>query len=300
MTNQLSSQAKTANILPHLQSASLISLGQLCDDDCTVILDKYSLTATKNGQVVLTGTRNPQDGLWDVSLTTFNSNSTKSNTTNTSPKTPIERANIIIRKNQTTKELATYLHATCGSPAISTLLNAIKEGILQSWPGIELIKESDINPSIATTKGHLDQERKNLQSTRTLQPTQAQSTTASPSSPTPPAMKPPAPEELPIGPRNQSHKCFSLIQTFAKKAYSDLAGRYPHISSRGIQYIIVYDSSSILFTPLKNCTTGEISKAWTSIHDCLAKHGNAPKLYILDNEVSFEFKAALQKQQIAF
>ena len=61
-----------------------------------------------------------------------------------------------------------------------------------------------------------------------------------------------------------------------------------------------YDSSSILVTSLKNRTAGEITKAGTSIHDRLAKHGNAPKLYILDNEVSFEFKTALQKRQLAF
>ena len=56
-----------------------------------------------------------------------------------------------------------------------------------------------------------------------------------------------------------------------------------------------YDSSDILVAALKIPTAGEITKAWKSIHHRLEGHGNVPKLYILDNEVSYEFKAALQK-----
>ena len=36
----LSQSATTANVLPNLQSASLISIGQLCDDNCDVTLKK--------------------------------------------------------------------------------------------------------------------------------------------------------------------------------------------------------------------------------------------------------------------
>ena len=38
--SNLSSTAITAAILPGLQSSSLISLGQLCDDDCDILLNK--------------------------------------------------------------------------------------------------------------------------------------------------------------------------------------------------------------------------------------------------------------------
>ena len=40
LSNKLSTKAKDALILPKLTSSSLISLGQLYDDDCKVILDK--------------------------------------------------------------------------------------------------------------------------------------------------------------------------------------------------------------------------------------------------------------------
>ena len=36
----LSSTARSAHVFPNLQSASLLSLGQLCDDNCIVLLNK--------------------------------------------------------------------------------------------------------------------------------------------------------------------------------------------------------------------------------------------------------------------
>ena len=66
LSSELSDRARKANILPKLNSASLISLGQLCDDDCKVELTKRKLVATKNKKIVLEGHRNPFDGLWDI------------------------------------------------------------------------------------------------------------------------------------------------------------------------------------------------------------------------------------------
>ena len=40
LTSKLTSKARQATVLPNLHSSSLISLGQLCDDDCKIILDK--------------------------------------------------------------------------------------------------------------------------------------------------------------------------------------------------------------------------------------------------------------------
>ena len=60
---------KDANVFPSLTSASLISIGQLCDDGCTAILNDKALTIYKNGHPVLRGMRNLVDGLWDIDLT---------------------------------------------------------------------------------------------------------------------------------------------------------------------------------------------------------------------------------------
>ena len=44
---KLSASAKDASILPGLESSSLVSLGQLCDDDCEILLNKKSLFVIK-------------------------------------------------------------------------------------------------------------------------------------------------------------------------------------------------------------------------------------------------------------
>ena len=62
----LSPQAQMTMILLQLKSALLISIGQLCDDECDVLLNKHHLIAMKDKKVILTGVRNPYDKLWDI------------------------------------------------------------------------------------------------------------------------------------------------------------------------------------------------------------------------------------------
>ena len=43
-------------------------MGQLCDDDCLVILSKNKLTVLKDNKMVLEGTKNKNDDLWDIPI----------------------------------------------------------------------------------------------------------------------------------------------------------------------------------------------------------------------------------------
>ena len=83
--NGISNFAKEATIFPDLTSASLLSIGQLCNDDCTAIFTKQNMKVIKNEKVILHGTRNLSDGLWDVPLHT--------------PFTSTEKLNAIVNKN---------------------------------------------------------------------------------------------------------------------------------------------------------------------------------------------------------
>ena len=65
---KLSKTARKARILKDLKSANLISLGQLADNGCTTNIDNKKLTVTKQDDVVLTGTRNSKDGLYDIPI----------------------------------------------------------------------------------------------------------------------------------------------------------------------------------------------------------------------------------------
>ena len=69
LSSALSTQAKTAYIVPKLLCSSLLSFGKFCDDGCWVHLCKTHAYITKNGKLLHTGTRNETDGLWDFNLT---------------------------------------------------------------------------------------------------------------------------------------------------------------------------------------------------------------------------------------
>ena len=58
LSSTLSTQAKQATVLPKLKNTSLISIGQLCDGGCKVLLDEERLLAFKDRLVVLEGMQN--------------------------------------------------------------------------------------------------------------------------------------------------------------------------------------------------------------------------------------------------
>jgi hypothetical protein len=285
----LSTTAQKAHVLEGITNSSLISLGQLCDDNCIAILDKAKIQVYKNSICILAGSRNPCDGLWDIAVPTKHP-STSIVAVPQTIKTS-QQANAIIRKDMTKSTLAQYLYGSCGSPVPSTWKRAIQNGNFITWPGIDSISvDKHLPKSIASTKSHLDQERKNLQSTKPVTETTDTNDSFFPD-PDIPNVK-------------TFSACAAIVPFVAKnRAYHDLTGRFPHRSSRGNEYLLIvydYDSNSILHSPLKNKTASEIKRGWLSIHARLAKGGNQPKLYIMDNEASNELKQALAKNDLAY
>ena len=51
----LSKEAKQASVLEGLSNTSLLSIRQLCDDDCIVIFDKKNMHVFKKGQCIMRG-----------------------------------------------------------------------------------------------------------------------------------------------------------------------------------------------------------------------------------------------------
>ena len=62
----LSNAVKTAQVLPNLSKSSLLSIGQLCNDNCWGLFNKNDLLIFKKKQLILKGKGNLMDGLWDV------------------------------------------------------------------------------------------------------------------------------------------------------------------------------------------------------------------------------------------
>jgi hypothetical protein len=61
-------QARQAHILPGLVHNSLIWVGQLCDNDCSVTFTQDQVTDSKNEKHLMYGSRDPTSRLWRVNL----------------------------------------------------------------------------------------------------------------------------------------------------------------------------------------------------------------------------------------
>jgi hypothetical protein len=68
ISTHLNKKSQKVAVLNNLKSASLISFGQLCDDDCDVLLRKKNCYVLKNNNIIMQGSRNKHDNLWDIKL----------------------------------------------------------------------------------------------------------------------------------------------------------------------------------------------------------------------------------------
>ena len=152
------------------------------------------------------------------------------------------------------------------------------------WPGINKMNFNKlIRDTTAIEMGHINRERKNLQSTNiksTAQPAITKSST-------------------------QTYHLMSKIIPFTPKemAYGDLTGAFPFTSTRGHKYIYLmydYDANAILVHPLRTRQADEITVAWTHLHDRLMKHSHMVTHFILDNKISTNIKKAYLKINITF
>jgi hypothetical protein len=107
-------QAWQAHILPGILHNSLISVGQLCDNGCSVTFTHDQVTVSKDKKCVMQGSRDPKSRLWRVNLKQkFEKQEVQCNHAN---------------DNTNQKDLKIYLHAICFSPVKSTWITAIKNG----------------------------------------------------------------------------------------------------------------------------------------------------------------------------
>jgi len=274
--------ARTAHIVPELTTLPLISIGRLCDAGCKVTFDVDSATVEYGGETVLTGPRDPKSRLYHFDLqpaaTCFGA------TTGASP-----------------ADLVAFSHATLFSPALSTLERAIAKGYVTGFPGLTNATLKRHPPqSIAMHKGHLDQERKNLRSTRNKARRGAKTSSSIPVT---------ANDEDSFPTKSllsaRTHHCYAAVIEVPShgQVHTDQTGRFPIPSSAGNNYVMVlydYDSNSILAEPLKDRKANTILAAYKVLHARLCAAGCKPRLQRLDNECSDILKEFMSDQDIDF
>ena len=181
----------------------------------------------------------------------------------------VELTNGIICQCQTKVKLAEYLSGSCFGLTKSTLIWAIKNNQLTSWPGMtqELINKH-VPKSVVAAKGHLDQESKKLQSTKTkVNPVEHDI----------------APSQENNNTKTNDIMC-SIFETseLNSKSYSDQTGKFPITSFQGNTYIFVmyhYNTNSINMVPIKSRHTQHITQAWLDTFQIL-KYMVKPLIYI--------------------
>ena len=158
--------ATKAHGFPHLASGSLLSVGQLYDQQCTAVFTSTKAHIYKNkdvqiiptGQSILEGTRSAHDQLWSVQLVPP-----------THPlRTPSQhQANATITHPALPDRISFY-HAALFSPVLTTWIKAAQNHNLDSWPELtakQISKYGKITEA-STIKGHHHAKRSNIQSTR--------------------------------------------------------------------------------------------------------------------------------------
>ncbi len=111
---------------------------------------------------------------------------------------------------------------------------------------------------------------------------------------------------LPHPPTKQKElvlRIFDLSNKAQRLMYTNHSIKFPKKSSKGNQYIMVLienDSNAILVEAMKNCSAGEMIRAYLILVNCLRNAGVTPKMHILDNECLEEFKAQICKNNTTF
>ncbi len=285
----LPAAATKGHIFPALANHTLLSVGVLCDNGCNVTFKQERVDIAHADKIVYSGKRK-ENGLWTISLDADKS----------SDVTPTSNAAIETMDQGPLPDLINFLHASCFSPATSTLIKAINNNHFTTWPSFTVQNvQRHLEKSTATAMGHLDQKRRNIRSTktRTAGPTTTQNEDEE--------------EEFVATPTAENgereHLVYAAIvevpQQVTGQINSDQTGAFPVVSSQGAKYAMVvyeYDSNGILVEPLANRKATSILQAYKKIHALLVARGLRPKLQRLDNEASTILKQFMTKEAVAF
>lgn len=262
---------------------SLMSVGKTCDDGTIAIFTQSGVTVHKDTDVLITcqgeplliGARDAQ-GRYRIPLTQHKGR--------WQPRRPSKKARQTLRHANSvydlpsTEQAIRWMHAVCGYPVKSTWLKAVQAGNFIGWPLLTSRNVQKYFPeTVETPKGHLNQCRKNVRSTKPK----------------------PIPLETFQSPQLIGRKLrdvYTHVYDTRDTIFSDQTGQFPHRSSSGNNYLMVMvdiDSSAILVEPIKNRTDLELTRAYSTLITRLHRAGVVPRKHVLDNEISTAMKTLI-------
>ena len=292
----LPKEARKIHLLNKLASGHLLSLGQLCDHGCKAWFDKHRVYIIHDSKIILQGQRNSAtNNLWHMNL----------------PPSPSNQINAAIDQ-PTIAERIKFIHAALFSPTLQTWTNALREGLLTTFPRITIQQIRKFPPrSEATVKGHMKAIKKGL--SYVIEPSPSINATEE-------ARVPIISQEeeiLPVVPEtsvpenvsdntaidSRTNFIYAKCETIKGQIFTDQTGRMAVTSSSGMNYVFTlydYDSNLIWSFPIPTRTKHQIVKAYKQAYKMLQTKGLKPKLQRLDNECSELLKEYLDANNVKY
>jgi hypothetical protein len=169
-------------------------------------------------------------------------------------------------------------------------------GYYTTWPELTAARvQKYLLASAATIKGHLDQQRKNLRSTKPQ--AKPKSTKAFQF----PGDNETSVDMIPEVPEQRCNRVYVTCMPITGQIYSE--GQFIVTSTSGMSYIMVahcYDSNAILAVPMARRNGKSLCDPYKKIHAQLTKSGFRPHYQRLDNEISAEFKSFLEEVGVQY
>jgi hypothetical protein len=283
--NKLSAKATQADSFEDFPS-SLMSVGQVSDDGTVSIFTKDGVTVHKEDNVLITCQGKPiligirdKHGRYRIPLMQQKGQ--------WQPRKPSKKARQTLCQANSVYDLPSikqaikWMHAVCGYPVKSTWIKAVKAGNFVGWP---LLREKNINKYYPETdktpkpKGHMNQQRKNVQSTK--KPFKVRNVAA--------ALHGKKVKDIFV-------KTYDVRETI----FSNQTGQFPTRSQSGNKYIMVMveiDSNAILVEPMKSQKDKEMIRAYDVLVKRYQNTSIHPRKHVLDNEISANMKAHNKKE----
>ena len=280
--------ARKAHIVPGLSHTSLISVKSLCDEGCIVTYNKSNCNIEYEGRLVWQGVREPSTGLWILPLNP-NNPPDQSSTTKPINNPPTKETAFNVHAISSKASVVKFLHQCLLSPPKATLLKAVENNQLPTWPGLtpNAIKKYLPDTSPATDKGHMKRQRKGLRSTKE-KVSQALDKIEYERD-----MNPPVEREE----QNQLFCYSGHMDPKTGTIYTDFTGKFPLRSIDGMATIfILYDwtTNAILATPVTDVKDATIVESFKKNIEYLTNRGFRPCFNIIDNVASKSVQTYLE------
>ena len=181
----------------------------------------------------------------------------------------------------TTEEALKRMHTVCGYPVKPTWIKAMKAGNFTGWPMLNKRNVAKYYPETTETpKGHLNQSRKNVRSTK-------------------PKKDPLEKTDTTTLQGKKVRDVYTKVYDVRNTVFSEQTSQFPTRSKLGNKYIMVtveIDSNAILVNPIKNRTDAELTRAYCAMMLWLKRADIIPQKHILDNEVSTAMKTIIRNE----